>query len=135
MNLFFVYQRHLNNLNETKFIIKWDKFVRQYMRKFMVLIFIAWLILNFAFAFFIFDVTGFFFGFVFTIIFSIYLGYVLLVQSIKFLTFNSDRYIKAKIYQENNIVDGESVFVNDEDYKFEDEIIYKNEIEYVDDKE
>jgi len=132
MNLFFMYQKRLNKLNETKFIIKWEKFVKDKMRKFIIWLLILWIISSFLFGYFIFDLAGFFLGLILTVLFAMYVGYVLVIQSIKFLAYNSDRYIKAKMLQEGTIINSKMASKEEEDFIYEDEIIYENVVEYED---
>jgi len=133
MNLFYFYQKRLNKLNETKFIIKWENFVQYSMRKFIVWLLIIWVVSSIVFGYFIFDLAGIFLGVILTIIFALYLGYILIIQSIKFLALNSDRFIKAKMNQESSVINSTKKEDVVEDFIYEDEILFEDEFEYEDD--
>ncbi len=43
------------------------------------------------------------------VVFNIYIGYILFIQTIKFLAVNNSRYIEGKINQDDSIIDYDNV--------------------------
>ena len=109
MNIYYFFQKYLDKKNEVEFKIAWERFVHSKIKRFMTLIVIVWFIGIFVFGYFMNIIIGFFFAFILTIFFSAYWGYILLIQSIKFLGINNTRYIQGRAEMDENIMNYEDV--------------------------
>ncbi len=109
MNLYYFFQKYLDNLNDTVFKIKWEKFVLQHMKRFISIIAISWLILSVALGYVFSAVIGQLLGFLLMIVFSIYFGYLLFVQTLKFLAINNSRYIDKMMNEDESVINYDNV--------------------------
>jgi len=109
MNIFYFVQKYLDKLDEIQFRIKWEKFVHNNMRRFITIILLTWLLISAGSGYLLTLLVGTFFGFLIMIIFSVYLGYGLFVQSIKFLAINNSRYIESQMNGDDSVINYDNV--------------------------
>ncbi len=109
MDIFYFFQKYLNNLNDTVFKIKWEKFVHSHMKRFISIIAIGWIILSVCLGYIFSAVIGQLLGFLLMVVFSIYFGYTLFIQTIKFLAVNNTRYIQKMMNEDESVIDYDNV--------------------------
>jgi len=109
MNIFYFFQKYLNKLNNIEFRIKWEKFVHNHINRFVTIMIIIWLLLSVGAGYLLNLLVGLLLGFLIMVVFSIYLGYILFIQTIKFLAVNNSRYIEEKMNQDDSIIDYDNV--------------------------
>ncbi len=109
MNIFYFFQNYLNKLNDTMFKIKWEKFVYGHMKRFIIVLVIFWVVVSAGFGYLASLIIGSFFAIVFMIIFSIYIGYVLFIQSVRFLAINNSRYVERIMNEDESVVNYDNV--------------------------
>ena len=109
MNIFIFFQKYLDKLNNVEFNIKWEKFVHSKIKRFMVFVVIVWLLGSFGVGYLVIVLVGPILGFLLMILFSIYFGYSLFIQSIKFLAVNNTRYIQGKVDIDESIINYDDV--------------------------
>ncbi len=109
MNVFYFLQRYLDKLNDIQFGIKWEKLVQNNIKRFFTVMVIIWLLGSTLFGYFIGLLVGIFFSILLTIMFSIYFGYIIFIQSIKFLAVNNTRYIQSKMNIDETIINYDNV--------------------------
>ena len=109
MNIYYFFQKYLDNLNEIQFRIKWEKLIHNKINRFMTIIIFIWLVCSAGAGYLLTLLVGTFFGFLIMIIFSIYFGYALFIQSIKFLAINNSRYIEAQMNEDESVINYDNV--------------------------
>lgn len=109
MNFFYFFQKYLDKLNDVEFNIKWGKFVQSNIKRFMVVVSVFWLLGSIAIGYLAIKLVGVILGFFLMILFSIYFGYILFIQSIKFLGKNNTRYIEGKAIIDESVINYEDI--------------------------
>ncbi len=109
MNIYYFFQKYLDNLNDTVFKIKWEKFVHLHMRRFISIITISWIIISVTVGYLFSAAIGQLLGFLLMIVFSIYFGYMLFIQTIKFLAINNSRYLEKMMNEDDSVINYDNV--------------------------
>ncbi|MCK5761987.1 MAG: hypothetical protein KAH16_03710 [Candidatus Izimaplasma sp.] len=109
MNIYYFLQRYLDKLNQVEFIIKWEHYVHFKIKRFFTAIVFIWLLSSVGFGYIINLLVGPYIGFGLMIIFSIYCGYVLFIQTVKFLAVNNTRYIDVKMKQDESGINYDNI--------------------------
>ena len=109
MNLFYFFQKYLDKKNEFEFRISWEKFVHSKIKRFIGVIFLIWILGTILIGYFVNLIVGFFLGFIIMLFFSAYFGYILFIQTLKFLAINNTRYIQGQTVVDENVMNYEDV--------------------------
>ncbi len=109
MNLFYFFQNYLNKLDDVQFCIKWEKFVHNNVKRFVYVVLFIWIIGSLGVGYLLILLVGVFFGIILTGLFSMYLGYILFIQTIRFLAVNNGRYIQSKMNIDDSVINYDNV--------------------------
>ena len=109
MNIFYFLQRYLDKLTHVEFVTKWENYVHFKIKRFFTVMIVIWILGSVGFGYVINLLVGPFIAFLLMIIFSIYYGYTLFIQTIKFLAVNNSRYIEGKMKQDESGINYDNV--------------------------
>lgn len=99
MQLYYFVQKYLDQLTDTVFIKRWESWFVHNPIRFFTTIFFLYMFLMFFIGYGALQMFGFF-GFLFLMmLISFYFGYVTIIQTIRFLAINNQRYMLVKMSQ------------------------------------
>lgn len=109
MNFFYFLDKYFDQLNDTKFHVKWKKYFHDNLKRTIWAIFFVWVVIVIGFGALFTQVVGTIFGIILTVFFSGYFAYVVIFQFFGFLARNNVRFVQAEAFSKNSTVNYEDV--------------------------
>ena len=100
MNIFYFFQRYLNRLPDNRFVHQYERLVLHRLQRFFGIMVSSYFILLFLLGFLVSISNGFFTVFIVVVIGGLLLGAAMVKQTLQFLATNNQRYMMAKMKQE-----------------------------------
>ena len=96
MGLFLLIQRYLDKQNDIKFVSWWERYVISSLRRFLFSLFVLYIGVMVLVGYLVGLVFGFFLTWLLVVLLGIYIGYDLVIETLKFLANNNQRYFMIK---------------------------------------
>lgn len=109
MNFFYFLDKYFDNLNETKFKVKWKIYFQDHFGRAVSMLFFFWILVIVGTGILFIKIIGVFFGIILMLFFSGYFAYILVFQFLRFLAKHNSRFIQSGIIPEANSVNYDGV--------------------------
>lgn len=109
MGLYYFMKLYLDKQSDQRFLHLWEKYVINNLSRFLLVIFTIYVAVMVLLGYIISVVFGFFLTWFLLIIIGLYLGYDLIVETIKFLANNNQRYLLIKTNNNSNGINYDNV--------------------------
>jgi len=109
MGIYLLFQRYLDKQTDQRFVFLWEKYVTNSLRRFLLVMFIMYVGVMVLLGYLVSIVFGFFLTWLLIVVLGLYIGYDLIVETIKFLANNNQRYLLIKMSQKDSGINYENV--------------------------